>query len=182
MDLAEKDGFDNVRLRDVSANAKVALGTVYRRFHNKEDILAAALEVQVVALEARMKEHPTGGATAEERLNAFFRLATAGLLRRPKLAAAMLRTVASGEPDLADKVTRYHGTMTQLVVNAIRGPEGVQADVRIPDLTAAFFLQQLWFGALVGWTAGLIEPALIGEQMKTAIRVILAGKGVLEPK
>ena len=45
--LAERDGYEAVRLRDVAAQAEVALGTVYRRFKSKEDILVAALELEV---------------------------------------------------------------------------------------------------------------------------------------
>ena len=44
IELAERDGFEAVRLRDVARLAKVALGTVYRRFQSKEDILVAALD------------------------------------------------------------------------------------------------------------------------------------------
>lgn len=180
MDLAEKDGFDAVRLRDLSSRADVALGTVYRRFRSKEDILAAALELEVERLELRLREHPAPGDTAEERLVAFFKVATMGLVRRPKLSAAMLRTVASGDPELAEKVTRYHGVITGMVVDALRGRAAAEEEVRTSDLTAAFFLQQVWFGALVGWTSELISATLIHEQMHTAIRVVLAGKHVLE--
>ena len=42
--LAERDGYQAVRLRDVAATAQVALGTVYKRFASKEEILIAALE------------------------------------------------------------------------------------------------------------------------------------------
>jgi AcrR family transcriptional regulator len=33
--LAERDGYQAVRLRDVAATAQVALGTVYKRFASK---------------------------------------------------------------------------------------------------------------------------------------------------
>ena len=46
VELAEKDGFQAVRLRDIAAQADVALGTVYRRFKSKEDILLAALGLE----------------------------------------------------------------------------------------------------------------------------------------
>src|SRR5262245_25646057 len=43
IELAEKGGFEAVRLRDVAAQAGVALGTLYRRFRSKEELLLAAL-------------------------------------------------------------------------------------------------------------------------------------------
>ena len=47
IELAEKGGFSAVRLRDVAEQAGVALGTVYKRFQSKEDMLMAALEMQM---------------------------------------------------------------------------------------------------------------------------------------
>ncbi len=47
VELAEKGGFEAVRLRDVASHAGVALGTLYRRFRSKEDLLLAALELQI---------------------------------------------------------------------------------------------------------------------------------------
>ena len=49
IELAEQGGFEAVRLRDVAAHARVAMGTLYRRFHSKEDLLVAALELETRA-------------------------------------------------------------------------------------------------------------------------------------
>ena len=43
IELAERDGYAAVRLREVAARAEVALGTVYKRFASKEEILVAAM-------------------------------------------------------------------------------------------------------------------------------------------
>ncbi len=61
MALAEEGGFDNVRQRDVAANAGVALGTLYKRFRSKEAILCAAIEREAEALEQRMETSPAAG-------------------------------------------------------------------------------------------------------------------------
>ena len=44
IELANRGGYEAVRLRDVAADAGVALGTVYKRFESKEAILLAALD------------------------------------------------------------------------------------------------------------------------------------------
>ena len=46
VELAESGGFEAVRMRDVAAHAGVALGTFYKRFRSKEDLLVAALEME----------------------------------------------------------------------------------------------------------------------------------------
>ena len=79
IELAENDGYEAVRLRDVASKAEVALGTVYRRFSCKEDILAAALNLQVSAFEQAIRLRPIDGDSPRERLTTLFTLATEAL-------------------------------------------------------------------------------------------------------
>src|SRR6266545_2095679 len=109
--LAEQGGFDNVRQRDVAAKAGVALGTLYKRFRSKEDILCAALEREAAALERKMEDNPVRGDTPVDRVAAFFKLVTRGFIRKPNYAKAILRAMASGVPEIAANVTAYHGRM-----------------------------------------------------------------------
>ena len=50
VEFAEKGGFEAVRLRDVASKAGVALGTLYRHFRSKEDLLMAGLSLEAEAL------------------------------------------------------------------------------------------------------------------------------------
>src|SRR2546426_9849486 len=88
--LAEEGGFDNVRQRDVAAHAGVALGTLYKRFRSKEDILVAALDRETENLERRMEAKPAVGATPLDRAVALFQIATRGMCKKPKYARAVL--------------------------------------------------------------------------------------------
>ena len=76
IELAERGGFEAVRLRDVAAHAGVALGTVYRRFRGKGDLLLAALEQLVAVHEAELARHPARGDTALARVTSFFESTT----------------------------------------------------------------------------------------------------------
>ena len=172
--MAEEDGYDAVRLRDLAEKANVALGTVYRRFSCKEDILAAALEQQVAELRKQISDPTLLGTSPEERLRTFFSLATTILSHRPKLAAAMLRTVASGVPELSEKVMRYHGEMTEIILAIYRGGFSEDLPTEREHVIAAL-LQNIWFGALVGWTGGLHGPEIVTEQMSAATRLLLRG-------
>ena len=64
LELAAGGGFDAVQMRDVAAEAGVALGTVYRYFESKERLLLEANLEQVDALRERLAERPPTGATA----------------------------------------------------------------------------------------------------------------------
>lgn len=182
MELAEREGYEAVRIRELAEKAGVALGTVYRRFASKEDILAGALERESSRLEERLRDHVLPGEHPEDRLDIFFRLATSGLLARPKLARAMLRTIASGDPELSQKVTRFHGRMTMVIVSVIRGELGTVDTAGTPEEATAHFLQQIWFGGLVGWAGGLHPPETIHAQMRLAARVLLRGQEVLNTR
>ena len=43
MELATEGGYDAVQMREVGTEAGVALGTIYRYFSSKDDLLAAVL-------------------------------------------------------------------------------------------------------------------------------------------
>jgi AcrR family transcriptional regulator len=174
MELAEEDGFEAVRLRDLAAKADVALGTVYKRFASKEDILAAALAMQVEQLQQQINKDPIEGDDGETRLKAFFAIATAALAQQPRLAGAMLRTVASGDPELSEKVSRYHGQMTEIILQVFRGDTG-DAFPSDEEQILAHLLQNVWFAALVGWTGGLHAPEVAVEHVHNAVHLLIKG-------
>lgn len=172
VELAEQGGFEAVRLRDVASNAGVALGTLYRRFHSKEDLLVAALEMEVEDVEARVASRPPRGADAKERVGSFFQMTTRAMLRRPNLTRAMLRAVASGEPELTQKVSAFHGRVGLLISRALRG-EGNGAEPSQEDRRIAHVLGQVWFASLVGWAGGLHGQGAVVEQTRNAAELLL---------
>jgi AcrR family transcriptional regulator len=177
--LAEEGGYDNVRQRDVAARAGVALGTLYKRFRSKEDILSAALARETELLERKLEKGPVKGATAEDRLVAFYSLLTRALVRRPHFARAVLRAMASGQPEVARHVVAYQGRMNGLIIAAMRGVGSLSygdAAASPPterEQTLALLLQQNWFASLIGWSAGLHNQSDILEHVRTAARLYL---------
>jgi AcrR family transcriptional regulator len=174
--LAEEGGFDNVRQREVAAQAGVALGTLYKRFRSKEEILCAALEREAQVLERRMESRPSRGHTPRERIGAFFEAVTRGLCKKPHFARAVLRAMASGVPEIASNVASYQGRMNKLIVAAARG-QGTLHDDDPPanetEASLAFLLQQMWFAALVGWSAGLFSQTDAVEHVKKAAALMM---------
>ncbi|MFT5434277.1 MAG: AcrR family transcriptional regulator [Myxococcota bacterium] len=170
IELAEKGGYEAVRLRDVALKAGVALGTVYKRFRSKEEILIAALERHAGTFETMIKAYPIPGDSPTERVSQFFALATNHMCSNANFARAVLRAVASGEPDLAEKIARFHSMITGIINLTIAGPDDGTPGL---DDRYGFLLQQIWFAAMVGWMSGLHgEPEVI-EQMRFAIDLIL---------
>jgi len=177
IELAERGGFEAVRLRDVAAHAGVALGTLYRRFRSKEDLLVAALEQETRALAQRIRQRPPKGAEASERVVGFFVIATRGMLRRPNLSRAMLRATAVGEPALSQNVEVFHDLMRRMIVSALRGVavEAGDADVEITDRERLVgdLLNRVWFALMMSWAGGGQSQATIGEQMRASVELVL---------
>src|SRR5262245_18498235 len=121
IELAEKGGFEGVRLRDVAAHADVALGTLYRRFRSKEDLLLAALELQMEAQVQGWGDEPAAGADALDRVQDFCRVTTEGMCSRPHLARALVRAIVAGGPELSQRVAAFHRRMEILIETALQG-------------------------------------------------------------
>lgn len=167
--LAERDGYEAVRLRDVAAQADVALGTVYRRFHSKEEILVGALEVEMERLGQHIMDNPIQGASPLVRLASVFEVMTRRLVEKPNLARALLRAVASGVPESAQRVAQFHQLSTQFLTAVMFDLDGSDTDKeRIASL-----LQDIWFAKLVGWAGGLQDVDSVLEQMEDATRRLL---------
>lgn len=173
VELAEKGGFEAVRLRDVAACSGVALGTLYRHFHSKEDLMVAALAEEVDQLGQRLESHPARAEQALDRVVSFFSTATHGICRRPMLARATLRALGSGQPELTEKVGSFHGTITGFITTALLGSNDGEVGIGEDPETVARVLQEVWFAALVQWAAGLHDQEAIIEHVRTAASLIL---------
>lgn len=179
--LAEKGGFEAVRLRDVAAHASVALGTLYRRFRSKEDLLVAALEIEMQALARRVERRPLRGETPLIRVMAFFTLATHGMIRRPNLARALVKAAASGDPELAKRVAAFHGRTEGMIVGALLG-RGVASGPNGPDgefaASLAYNLNVFWFALMVGWSGGLHSRDDVIARLETVAAMLLRAETV----
>lgn len=178
--LAEQGGFDAVRLRDVAEASDVALGTLYKYFHSKEDILLFALTEEVERLEASVQARPVTGASPVQRITSFFRRATSALVRRPDFARAVVRSIASADPEHTAKVAAFHLRMTRLILSALDGSPMVAGSPVPEDIGTvrqrqlASVLQHVWFSTLVGWAGGLHPARAVAEQVETAAALMLS--------
>jgi AcrR family transcriptional regulator len=177
--LAERGGFDAVRLRDVAEASGVALGTLYKYFRSKEEILLFAANEGMERLEAALGERPPRGEGATERVTELFARATRGLVRRPAYAHAVLRAAAASPHSAAVQQAGFHLRMSRMVVGAIRGegpapgrplaePAGSAREQRV-----ALVLEHVWFACLLGWVSGLHPVKTVTERMRDAVSLLL---------
>ncbi len=168
MELAEEGGYEAVQMRDVAARADVALGTVYRYFSSKDQLLAAVWAEWTAALERRLRgNQPLEGTTRADRVHDFLRRATRPLERKPQLAAALVTSWASSDPHAAMYQREVGSWMTRIVVDALDGltPEE-QHQIRE-------VLAHVWYSVLLGWVKGRLEPERMHEILHSACHLLL---------
>jgi AcrR family transcriptional regulator len=178
IELAERGGFDAVRLRDVASQANVALGTLYRRFRSKEDLLLAALELELSEHERRLRSAPPAGDTPLARVNGFFEGYTDAFCRRPNLARALVRAIACGAPELTVRVASFHARNEALITASLRGEPvgGASAQPSDFERRLAQSLLLVWFASLTGWASGLHERSQILTHTRWAAELMLEGR------
>jgi AcrR family transcriptional regulator len=173
IDLAEAGGFENVRQRDVADQAGIALGTLYKSFPSKENILVAALERETQTLERKMGAKPAEGDSPSDRLQSLFKIVTRAMCRKPKYARAVIRAMSSGVPEIAGSVAGYQERMKGIIVSAMRGPGSDSVEISKREDLVAAYLQRIWFASLVGWSAGLQGQNDVIDQMQVAVDLLL---------
>jgi AcrR family transcriptional regulator len=182
VELAEQGGFEAVRLRDVAERSDVALGTLYKYFRGKEDILLFAFNEGLRRLERGLFERPVAGATPLERVTEFFRRATRGLLQNPQLGGALVRAMSGGDRETAVQIAGSNRRMARMLVASLRDqpvdPE-TSIDAFAPRETEGELADALigvWFAGLIGWVIGT-EPDsdTITLKMNVAARLMLEG-------
>jgi len=167
MQLAEEGGYEAVQMRDVAARAEVALGTVYRYFSSKDQLLGAVWSDWNAALERRIHGQPLEGKTKAERVIDFLHRATRPLERRPRLAAALVTSVASADPHAVEYQREVASWMTRIVVEALDG---------IPDDEAQSIrevLGHVWYSVLLSWVKGRMETERMREVLAMTCHLLL---------
>jgi AcrR family transcriptional regulator len=167
----------------VAEASGVALGTLYKYFRSKEDILLVAVNEEAERLEAVIVARPPSGASAQQRTTEFFARATRGFTQRPNFARAVLRAIASGDEKTAVKVAGFHLRIARMIVAAIRGE---RPDISKPitdsqgseqEQAIVKILEHVWFATLVGWAGGLHSAKAVTDQMRTTAAFLLGGEG-----
>jgi AcrR family transcriptional regulator len=164
-DLAVRGGYEAVQMRHVAAEADVALGTLYRYFPSKEQLLVSVNLRAVRGLAERVDRDPPQGTTSADRVLALLGDATARLQEQPRLAAATIRALVSGDPDVAPVVADVREVTGHLLRTAI-DDDAVGDDV-------VGLLEHLWLSAQVGWIGGITGPEGVMETMEQAVRRLI---------
>jgi AcrR family transcriptional regulator len=167
MALGLDGGYDAVQMRDVAAQADVAMGTVYRYFTSKDHLLAATLVYWIEQLAVRIEQHPPQGDQPADRVLDVLDRALRAMGRQPRLVAAVFTSLSSPDP----AAVGCQQQITLLMEGIIAGAMGEPA---VPDMSErARMIGHVWYSALVGWINGWSTMARVHDELAVSVRLLL---------
>ena len=165
--LAAEGGYDAVQMRDVAARAEVALGTLYRHYSSKDQLLLAAMAAQADALRSRLELRPPKGATPAERVAEGLQRACTALERQPRVTSAMVTAMSSTDGDAAPLKQAVQDSLRKMIAGAI-------GDDTVTDVDAIVtVLGHVWFAALAFWVGGMTESGAMAADLERAAHLLL---------
>jgi AcrR family transcriptional regulator len=167
LSLLRNQEHHQIQMKDVAAEAGVALGTVYRYFQSKDHLFAEVLAHWAAALQRDVERRPLRGDTNAERLIDVLRRSMRAFQGWPQLARVVMSLEASEDPFTREVFARNMARNTAVYVEALDGlPEGVARDV-VNVASSVFDLQ------LRQWVVGAQSIADVYDRIDRAVRLIL---------
>jgi AcrR family transcriptional regulator len=169
--LAAEGGYDAVQMRDVAARAEVALGTLYRHYASKDQLLLAAMAQQATTLRERLVQRPPSGDTPAARVSDALRRASRSLERAPLVTKAMLAAMSSTEAATTPLKYEIDSTLRAIIADV------VDTDGRCDTFTdldgIVRVLGSVWFAELTYWSNGLNPSTSMGDHLASAANLLL---------
>jgi AcrR family transcriptional regulator len=172
--LALRGGVEAMQMRAVAERAGVALGTLYRYFPSKMDLVVAVVTEELDLLETSIGRRPPTHETAAGRTVDVLMRATRGLMREPELADALVRSLilAEVQTELGTRITDllWHvATRTPLSGEGAAAPD---RDDRGYVLVGS--LASIWIFELLENLKGRRDADQVRARLETAAVPLLA--------
>ncbi|HEY3830962.1 MAG TPA: TetR family transcriptional regulator [Acidimicrobiia bacterium] len=172
--LARRGGYDAVQMRDVAADAEVALGTLYRHYTSKDQLLLAMQLDQTQTLRRRLELHPPDGESAADRVADVLRRACKGLERDPLVTGAMVRAMFAPEPDVIGVKRSVQEQLHSIIESAIAPEHTASAGAGEASVDAVVdVLGHVWFAAIAFWVNGLTDGTAMADRLASTAHLLL---------
>jgi AcrR family transcriptional regulator len=166
-----------IQMKDVAAEADVALGTVYRYFQSKDHLFAEVLADWASHLRTNVERRPLRGDTNAARLTDVLHRSMRAFQGWPQLARVVMALEASEDPFTREIFARNMARNTDIYLEAVQGlPSDVTRDV-VRVASSVFDLQ------LRQWVVGAQSIAQVYDHISRAVWIVLefSERGSLSP-
>ncbi len=169
--LAGEGGYDAVQMRDVAARAEVALGTLYRHYASKDQLLLAAMAQQAATMRERLVQRPPDGNSPAARVSAVLRRASRALERAPLVTKAMLAAMSTTEEAAVPLKHEIDSTLRAIIADVVDGDGRCTAYTDLDGIVRV--LGSVWFAELTYWSNGLNPSSSMGDNLASAAELLL---------
>jgi AcrR family transcriptional regulator len=140
--LASRGGVEAMQMRTVAERAGVALGTLYRYFPSKMDLVVAVVGEEIDLLESSIERRPPSASTPGGRAVDVLMRATRGLMREPELADALIRSLilAEVETPFGDRMA---GLLLRVSAGGIGRDQASEEQIALAGSLSSIWVQEL---------------------------------------
>jgi AcrR family transcriptional regulator len=169
LELASEGGYDAVQVRAIAQRASVSSRTIYAHFPSLDSLIIVAVAERIgEELYRHLTDTPARSRSPAVRVQNVFDELSRIMTTNRTLTVALLRSLLSGKPDVAQHV-RAFAMITQAVIASAIRPDGAAAG----DRETAELLERIYFSALIGWATGADGDDRMTKVMRRAIARIL---------
>ncbi len=174
--LAVRGGVEAMQMRSVAERAGVALGTLYRYFPSKMDLVVAVVTEELDLLEGGIVRRPPTADTPAERAVDVLLRATRGLMREPELADALVRSLIMAEVKI-ELDLRISDLVWRVATGNLEGAEeegGTGVDRDSTGYVLVGSLTSVWIFELVEVLKGRRDVDEVERRLQAAAERLLA--------
>src|SRR5438270_10725198 len=149
-------------MRSVASEADVALGTIYRYFSSKDQLLLAGLEQLAEDMQEQLREHPVSGGTTHERVSLVLHKLCDLLESEPLLTHALVTALSSSDPAVAEETGEVQARFTAMIADAVDGEP-------IDDMEGVVHtLGMVWMASMMAWVGGRTQSGTMAADLDLA--------------
>lgn len=167
MRLAGDGGYEAVQMRAVAEESGVALGTIYRYYRGKDEMLIAGLAGWIRRTRRRVEAGALPGDTPGERLVTLLERSAERTQQRPTLMGALVTALGTTSPTAAPYKLEVENELRAIVVTALGRDSGFDAD------GIARVIGHVWSSALTRWVSGMAPDDSVGVELVHAARMLV---------
>lgn len=167
MRMAAEGGYEAVQMRAVAERADVSLGTIYRYFKGKDDMLLAGLVSWIRNVRIGLESRPHQKDTAVERLSDLLSGAAELAERTPMLMSALFTALNTTDPAALEYKVAVESEVTQFIATGIGDTPDIDAE------GVARVIGHVWFSATRRWVGGLATAGSVEDELRHAAQMML---------
>lgn len=170
MKMANEGGYEAVQMREVAERAGVSLGTIYRYFNGKDDLLIAGLQEWVHVVRTQREAAPVAGDGPADRLAGVLAGAAQSIERAPVLIGALITALMTTDTSTVDLKRAVEGEVQGLIAAAI----GDEPDIDVAGVSRVIGL--VWLASISRWVGGLAPDGSVEDELRHAVAMLVPAR------